>query len=186
MSGYVLGVTKGEHERLERQAAAMAAMTKGLFLRAGLAPGMRVLDVGCGPGDVSLAAASVVGPTGSVLGIDRDAAALERARDRAAAVGAANVGFSCMDMGGELPEGPFDAVVGRLVLMYAPDPVAQLRRLCALAPGGIAAFQETDITYVRSEPPIASRSLRSTRDEASACAALSCADGPAAVSRARE
>ena len=155
MGGYALGESVEEHKRLEQQAEAMGEMTGLVLAKAGIAPGMRVLDIGCGVGDVSMIAAALVGPGGAVLGVDRDASALERARGRAASRGIANVTFLESDLGAGLPEGPFDAVVGRLVLMYAPDPGALLGRLKGvLAPGGLLAFQEIDISAAKVVPPV--------------------------------
>ena len=79
---YVLGYSEQEQKRLLKQASILRGWTERFFRAGGLAPGMRVLDLGCGMGDVSLLAADLVGPSGSVLGVDRDAAALDRARAR--------------------------------------------------------------------------------------------------------
>jgi SAM-dependent methyltransferase len=114
---------------------------------------MRILDVGCGVGDVSLLCAEIVGPHGAVVGVDRDPAALKRARERAAAAGLDHVTFQEADYR-ELPIGESsDAVVGRAVLMYAADPAAALRSLLPhLRAGGIVAFQEFDFTSLVAMP----------------------------------
>ena len=62
--------------------ALLEPLTKDVFQRAGLSPGMRVLDVGCGIGDVSLLAVSIVGAQGTVLGIDRASSSVEAAGRR--------------------------------------------------------------------------------------------------------
>ena len=67
---YVLGHAKTEVQRLLLQGRLHDEFTEHAMHLAGLRPGMRVLDVGCGPGDVSLIAARLVGPTGTVLGVD--------------------------------------------------------------------------------------------------------------------
>ncbi|HEX5386443.1 MAG TPA: class I SAM-dependent methyltransferase [Gemmatimonadales bacterium] len=126
---YALGHSEAELERLIQQSRFFGELTEELFQRAGILPGMRVLDIGCGPGDVSFLAARVVGPSGSVLGVDRSADAIRLARERAAGAGLTNVTFAEgsldeLDVGGE-----FDALVGRLVLLYLADPAATLRRL---------------------------------------------------------
>jgi SAM-dependent methyltransferase len=140
---YILGNTNAEHERLIRQAAGVAPTTERLFRDAGIGPGMRVLDVGAGVGDVSLLAARLVGPNGSVTGIDRDAAALAKARSRAAAAGAEHVRFVESDVSGVQADTPFDAVVGRFILQFVSDPVTVLRSLAArVRPGGVLVFQE--------------------------------------------
>ena len=82
-SNYVLGQSAHEYERLMLQARMLRPFTEKFFRAAELAPGMRVLDIGSGMGDVALLSADIVGPGGRVLGIDRDAAALDNARRRA-------------------------------------------------------------------------------------------------------
>jgi ubiquinone/menaquinone biosynthesis C-methylase UbiE len=126
----------------------VATMTERLLADAGLRAGMRVLDVGCGRGDVTFLAAGLVGATGQVVGMDRDAGALEQARERARQQGLSNVTFVEGDLHAiPAEQGPFDAVVGRRVLMYQPDAVAAVRGLAkALKPGGLMVFQEHDAT----------------------------------------
>jgi SAM-dependent methyltransferase len=117
---------------------------------AGIGPGMSVLDVGSGAGDVALLLADLVGPRGRVLGIDANPEVLVCARTRAAAVGLGNVDFRAGRLETfDLPPG-FDAVVGRWVLMYLPDPVSFLGHLTgALRPGAIVAFNEMDLGIAR-------------------------------------
>jgi SAM-dependent methyltransferase len=127
---------------------------------------MRVLDVGCGSGDVSLLAAELVGRTGEVIGVDRAAAAVDRASQCAQARGAHNIRFLEGDPAELEFDRPFDAVVGRLVLMYYPDPVAALRKLTTrVRSGGLTAFQEIDIANCRSMPgaPLFDRSVELIR-----------------------
>lgn len=128
----------------------MAEMTERLLLDAGIGPGMRVLDVGCGRGDVALFAATLVGAQGEVMGIDRDRGALELARSRVREAGLTNVTFAAGDFAAMGPEhGVFDAAVGRRVLMYQADPVAALRAVVrVLRPGALVVFQEADATMV--------------------------------------
>jgi SAM-dependent methyltransferase len=114
---------------------------------------MRVLDVGCGAGDVSVVIASIVGPTGHVTGIDRSPDSVALASQRATAAGLPNVRLVVGDAVEFTAEEPVDAVVGRLVLMYFPDPAAVLRRLSSFVkPGGIVTFQDFDMTAPKSEP----------------------------------
>ncbi len=140
---YALGSTDAEHERLIRQAAWLAAHTERLFREAGIGPGQRVLDLGSGVGDVALIAARLVTPSGEVVGIERDPRSIARATARMTEVGLRNVSFTQTDVS-QLPSGkPFDAAVGRYILMFLPDPVAVLRSLSHLVrPGGVLAFQE--------------------------------------------
>jgi ubiquinone/menaquinone biosynthesis C-methylase UbiE len=142
---YVLGTTDAEHERLLRQAARLAPFSERLLCDAGIGPGQRVLDVGSGVGDVALLAARLVGPAGSVVGVDQDASALAKARERADAAGIENVRFIEADVAQVRTDELFDAVVGRLILQFLPDPVAALRTLAALVrPGGVIVFQEAN------------------------------------------
>lgn len=107
----------------------------------GLRPGQRVLDLACGTGDPTLAAAERVGPTGSVLGVDFVEPLLAHARAKAAARGLSHVAFACLD-GAELPLAPrgFDRVTIRWGLMFLPDPAACLGRVHdLLVPGGIVS-----------------------------------------------
>jgi ubiquinone/menaquinone biosynthesis C-methylase UbiE len=104
---------------------------------------MRVLDVGCGVGDVTLLAADVVGNEGYVVGVDAEPRSLAFASDRAASAGVRHVEFVQSDLRNFAADEPFNAVVGRFVLMHLADPAGVLRHLIAmLRPGGIVAFQE--------------------------------------------
>src|SRR6266851_3545534 len=84
---YQLGHADPEIERLQLQARILAGVTGRLIHESGIGPGMRVLDIGCGVGDVSMLLADAVGPSGAVLGIDREQRAIEAARHRAASTG---------------------------------------------------------------------------------------------------
>jgi SAM-dependent methyltransferase len=151
---YCLGHSTRELERLSTQGRLLEPVTRHFFREAGIGRGMRVLDVGSGAGDVAFLAADLVGNSGEVIGMDRSDAALDVARARAKAHSLRNVSFQEGDPAEATFAQPFDAVVGRLVLMYYPDPIAALRRLAGhLRPGGVMAFHEPDIDGVRSFPP---------------------------------
>ncbi|HET9475800.1 MAG TPA: class I SAM-dependent methyltransferase [Steroidobacteraceae bacterium] len=130
--------------------------TLEVLARAGIEHGMRVLDLGSGAGDVAMLVASLVGETGSVLGIDRAVAAVEAANQRVVAAGLTNVEFRTGSIENLELEDSFDAVVGRLVLMYLKDPAASLgaiaRRL--LKRPGIVAFMEFDMEAARQVPTV--------------------------------
>ena len=144
---YALGSTDAEHARLIRQANWLAPHTERLFRDAGIGRGQRVLDLGSGVGDVSLIAARIVGPTGAVVGIERDPRSLARATARMAENEFHNVTFTQTDAGDIPSTEPFDAAVGRYILMFLPDPVLVLRGLSRLVrPRGVVAFQEPDWT----------------------------------------
>lgn len=140
---YALGRTQQEYERLERQAALLEPMTRRTFTDAGIAPGMRVLDLGSGAGDVCMLLADMVGTSGSVIGLDLDPSVIAHARERVSAAGLRNVTFAECDFAAYAPKEPVDAVVGRLTLMYQADPAVPLAALARhLKPGGIVAFLE--------------------------------------------
>ena len=154
-SEYVLGHSDEELHRLAFQAALVAPITRGLLAEAGLEAGMRVLDVGTGRGDVALLVAELVGEGGAVVGVDRAPAAIAVAQQRASDL--ANVSFCAGDPAKITFASPFDAVVGRYVLQFQPDPAALLRLLASrLRPGGIVAFHELDWSGHRSVPPVPS------------------------------
>lgn len=140
---YHLGNTDAEHERLIRQAIRLAPVTERFFREAGMTSGQKVLDVGAGVGDVAMLAARIVGPAGSVVAIERDGRTIDRARVRAAEAGLQSVDFVQIDIDQYSMETSFDAVVGRYILQFLPDPVATLRSVVGqVRPGGIVAFQE--------------------------------------------
>src|SRR6478736_845151 len=82
-NSYVMGHDDRERRRLLLQASILNPLTEQLFRRAGLSSGMRVLDIGCGVGDVSLLAARLVGRRGGVISVDIDPAALDTLKARA-------------------------------------------------------------------------------------------------------
>lgn len=105
---------------------------------------MRVLDVGCGNGDLSRLVAALTGPTGEVIAVDQSDGALALARNIEADQQAAPIRYSMVNLEEDLPDlGCFDVIVGRRVLMYLPDAARTLERLAGVAkPGAILAFQE--------------------------------------------
>ncbi len=146
-SSYALGSTAVEHERLTRQAALLVPCTERVFREAGIGSGQRVLDIGSGVGDVAMLVARLVGPSGEVVGIERDSRAIARARDRVADAGLTNIRFTQRDASDVECDRSFDAVVGRFILQFLPDPLAVLKRLHQVVrPGGIIAFQEVSYT----------------------------------------
>ena len=154
---YAMGRSEGERRRLVEQAAIYAASTRHLLDEAGIGSGLRVLDAGCGVGDVTLLVASVVGPDGGVVGVDTDAEALAVGRARAARAGLDHVRFVQGDLRDLSFDHAFDAVVGRFVLMYLADPCDAVRRLSGhVRPGGVVAFQEFQFEgLMRSYPDVA-------------------------------
>jgi ubiquinone/menaquinone biosynthesis C-methylase UbiE len=91
---YVLGTSREELERLIWQdRMILRPITETLLHRVGVSTGMRVLDLGCGTGDVSMLAASLVGPSGSVVGIDQSPETIALARHCALESGLHNIDF---------------------------------------------------------------------------------------------
>jgi SAM-dependent methyltransferase len=159
MSEYVLGSTDAEIQRLDRQAASIAGPTAGLLSASGIAPGMRVLDLGTGLGHVAFQLGEMVGPQGSVVGVDREAPLLAVAEQRRTA---GNVSFVEADVRTARFDEPFDAIVCRLLLFHLPDAVGVLRHHHAnLRAGGLMVALDFDIGSSRTEPdvPLAARAL---------------------------
>ena len=106
---------------------------------------MQVLDIGCGPGFITLGLAEAVVP-GEVVGIDMQQSQVQRARDLATEHGVANVHFEVGDAYGlPFPDHSFDAVFAHAVLLHLREPVralAEMRRV--LRKGGIAGVREAD------------------------------------------
>jgi ubiquinone/menaquinone biosynthesis C-methylase UbiE len=152
---YVLGHTANELDRLVRQAAFYGDLTGHTMKLAGLEAGMHVLDVGCGAGDIAFLTASIVGPTGSVTAVDINPDAIALASKRAADAGLANVSFQSGDITTLPFRDTFDAVVGRLVLLYLGDPVQGLKAFGSyLRPGGLVYFQEFCQPGTSATPPV--------------------------------
>ena len=149
---YPLGYSHIELQRLIRQSEIYAEFTEDVLRRAGLQFGMRVLDAGCGAGDVSLLAARLVGPSGRVTGVDRSPESIALAQRRVEANGQSNISFLVGDLANLTLSESFDALIGRFVLKFLTDPAAVLNKLVRqVRAGGIVAFQEMDIgAYGRS------------------------------------
>lgn len=138
---------------LDRQARLYETFTRQALQEAGLERGMRVLDVGTGTGAVATLAAEIVGPEGSVIGVDRMPEVLEVANERGKQY--PNVSFLEGDPADMEFGEPFDGIVGRFILVYYPDPVSTLRNLTSkVRPGGLLMFQEPDCTGVRALPEL--------------------------------
>jgi ubiquinone/menaquinone biosynthesis C-methylase UbiE len=151
---YVLGHSDRELERLRRQAQLIDPITRQFLIEAGIENGMRVLDVGSGAGDLAFLAANLVGPTGQVVGVDRSAPALARARTRAEERSLINVTFRESELSEIASDERFDAAIGRYVLCFRADPVSLVRSIANLVrPGGLILFHEPDREQMRSSPP---------------------------------
>ena len=144
---YWLNRDDAEARRLILQGRLYHPSTRWVLLRAGLRPGMKVLDVGSGSGDVALAAREIVGRRGTVVGVDQNADILPVGRARMRSAGYSNVTFVPGDIRSLSLRDDVDAVVGRFVLKYVGDPLAALNAaLRHVKPGGLAVFQEMNFT----------------------------------------
>lgn len=140
---YLLGHSTEELERLAFQAHVLRPITLRLLLETGIKTGMRVLDLGCGAGDVAMLAGELVGASGMVLGIDRNPEAVALATERASLAKQSHVKFACCAVDDFVASELFDRVIGRYVMVHQPDPAAFIRKAASLAkPGGILGFHE--------------------------------------------
>jgi 2-polyprenyl-3-methyl-5-hydroxy-6-metoxy-1,4-benzoquinol methylase len=158
---YILGHSPSEYERLIEQGALLGSLTERVLRAAGCTTGMRVLDVGCGVGEVVRVVGEIVGPTGSVVGVDVDEDAVVLARIRLASLGVNFTGlvgdFRAADVGND-----YDMVCCRMVLQYQADATAAIRSMGArVRSGGVVVAQEIapSITGMRAVPafPLAER-----------------------------
>jgi ubiquinone/menaquinone biosynthesis C-methylase UbiE len=154
---YTLGYSAEEHERLLLQGRMLEPATRRVFHAVGLQPGRTCLDIGCGPGAVMQLMGELVGPSGEVTGIDRDAKAGREAVERLQATGTSRYRFIEADMddideiGGE----QFDLTFSRLAILYARDPVALLRKMYRWTkPGGCIAIQEYHVRTINLYPKL--------------------------------
>ena len=152
---YTLGSSKGESDRLLRQADELSADNAALLDRVGLRPGHTAIDLGCGPrGALGLLAARVA-PGGRVVGVDADPAHATMAAEFAAGQGLPGVEIVTGDARHTgLPSGSFDLVHARTLLINVPDPKRVVAEMVRLArPGGWVAAMEPDQEYTMCYPP---------------------------------
>ena len=143
---YVLGHRAEELARLDGQAKMLEPATRLALQLAGIGAGMRVVDLGTGTGEVALLVAELVGPEGSVLAVDRAPDGLAYAATKFADRGVTNIELVEADVASYAPDEPVDAVLGRLVLSYLPDPVATIRRLLGRAQTRVASTWRSSTT----------------------------------------
>ncbi len=153
-NSYVLATGAAAARRLHVLHNIYSPAGKRILLQAGLAEGMRVADFGCGVGVVTQMLAQIVGPSGSVTGIDVNGAQLEQAAELCAKAGLKNTRF--VEASAEctgLPRNSFDLVYCRFLLLHLPDPVSCIREMKAvLKPGGIIVVEDGDLTSATSVP----------------------------------
>jgi ubiquinone/menaquinone biosynthesis C-methylase UbiE len=151
---YALGHASAEIQRLKNQGAMLRPITERLLRSAGINAGVRVLDLGCGAGDVSMLAAELIGPAGSVVGIDRSQEVLNVARERVQEAGLRQVSFVRASVEEFSVDEPFDLVIGRYILVHQSEPVGLLRKAAHLVrPGGALAFHEIRMASITKSSP---------------------------------
>ncbi len=162
---YVLGHSETEIYRLELRGFYYAPTIMRMLRKAGLEPGMSVLDIGTGAGDAALLAGQIVGSSGSVLGIDPAMSALDRARTRTRAAGYSHVRYEATRLEDMPGTDRFNVVMASHVIGHVADPVAFLRGAAArVHPGGVliqfeVALPQPDLPEIRtgyrwSAPPV--------------------------------
>ncbi|HSE44585.1 MAG TPA: methyltransferase domain-containing protein [Gemmatimonadales bacterium] len=154
---YVLCTGEAGADRLRILHRAYGPATRRFLGLAGLKAGMRVADIGCGVGQVTVDLAELVGVKGHVVGVDVSRAQLAQARRVAQQLQLTNVSWveaSALATG--LPTGSFDLVYCRYLLLHLVEPEAALEEMHRLLrPGGILVCEDGDVTSAGSEPPSA-------------------------------
>jgi len=136
----------GHHPSVLASHGVRTAADSAAYLLPHLRGGQRVLDVGCGPGTITLDLAEAVGLSGQVLGVENVPAPLEQARRNAAARGDHRTRFEPADvMALPYAARSFDVVHAHQVLQHLPDPVGALREMVRVTrPGGLLAVRDVD------------------------------------------
>jgi len=151
---YVLATGSAAANRLRILHNVYGPGAREVLIRAGIKPGMRVVDLGSGTGMVTQLLAELVGPTGKVIGVDYSEEQVKKARELLPA-GVSNVSFvaaSATDTG--LPKEAFDLVYCRFLLIHLTEPELALKEMFnLLKPGGIMVCEDGDLTSAGSEPP---------------------------------
>ncbi|MGH8900451.1 MAG: methyltransferase domain-containing protein [Egibacteraceae bacterium] len=152
---YLLGTSDAERARLIAQCELHRPEAEQLFDRIGIEPGWRAIDIGCGPLGVLDLLSERVGPSGSVVGLEREPRMLDMAALSLVERHLDTVRLVQGDAAGtQLPAESFDLVHERLVLFNVSSPedvVAEMVRLAR--PGGYVALQDLDIVSYTCEPP---------------------------------
>jgi len=139
--------THGHHESVLRSHSWRTAANSAAYLLPLLKPHMHILDIGCGPGTISVDLAKLV-PDGKVVGLEYAPDVLDQARAVAAEKGVQNIEFVTGDVHAlEYPDATFDVVHAHQVLQHVGDPVQALREMRRVTkPGGIVAVRECDFS----------------------------------------
>jgi ubiquinone/menaquinone biosynthesis C-methylase UbiE len=154
VAGYVIRGGERGYDRLRVLVRTWQPTTSALFDRAGIRPGARCLDLGCGTGEVTFDLARRAGPSGRAVGVDMDAVKLSRAREEAERKGLPNVEFRNQPVDEWSEADAYDVVYCRFFLEHLPDPVAVLRSMwAAVAKGGVLIAEDADFDAQFCDPP---------------------------------
>ena len=162
VSLYALRGGREGYDRLKVLARARWPTTYALLQSAGIRPGMRCLDLGCGGGDVTVELACIVGAGGEVVGIDMDEVNLELARATARNRDLANIEFRAQDVRAWSEPDSYDLVYSRFLLEHLSRPIDVLRTMwAAVKSGGALVVEDTDFGGLFCEPPNAAYEFQS-------------------------
>lgn len=151
---YVLATGEAAAERLRILHEVYGSGTRAILRQAGIQPGMRVADLGCGVGQVTADMAELVGRTGHVVGVDVSQDQLDQADRLCQDREIRNVSWvAASAFATGLPSASFDLVYCRYLLLHLVDPDAALREMHRLLrPGGVLVCEDGDLTSAGSEP----------------------------------
>ncbi len=152
---YILATGAQDVERLHLLNEAYGPASEAVLRRAGLAEGSRVVEIGCGAGNMTCWIAKQVGASGSVAGVDKSAAQVEQARKQADQLGLTNITFlEGTAYSPPLPPQSFDLVYSRLILMHLQRPLDAIRAMRSLLwQGGRMVCEELDLSAWLCNPP---------------------------------
>jgi ubiquinone/menaquinone biosynthesis C-methylase UbiE len=151
---YVIRGGREGYNRLLLLARASWPDTAALFGRAGIRPGMKCIDLGCGGGEVSFEMARLVEPGGSVTGVDMDDVKLDLAQKAAVERGVTNVEFLATNVNNWDEPAAYDVVYSRFLLQHLSEPVNLLRRMwAAVRTGGLVIVEDADFDGWCCHPP---------------------------------
>jgi ubiquinone/menaquinone biosynthesis C-methylase UbiE len=152
---YLLSQGQADVHRLGILNQVYGQPTEALLLRLGLRPGLRVVEIGCGSGNMTCWFSRQVGPAGQVVGVDSSPESLEQARRLADSRGLANIRLETGDVNAlALPPASFDLAYCRCVLMHQRRPEIGLGQMARLVkPGGLVVCEELDLSRCFFDPP---------------------------------
>jgi len=155
MKDYVLGSSEREFKRLSLQSKIFEQESLQTLRLAGIKPGMRCADIGCGIGDVTFMMAKLIGKSGSVIGIDRNSDVIEICNQRAKKERLVNARFFVGDIyDNKLSKNSFDLVFSRFLFQHLGEPKRAIKEMMKLViAGGTVVAEENDHDTWLTYPP---------------------------------